>query len=150
MIFSAILSDELRCSFSIFMKKKLHPNSSLKIQKGVVFWWYINKSSEKILYSSSSSILRYIWWKLFFQNHQKTTPFRILSDELGCSFFFINFEKLHLNSSLKITLKITFLNYIFTMSVQQNNPLFVIPNHTKYHILYHFSQKRSIFKPRSM
>ena len=62
--------------------------------------------------------------------YEKTTPFWILSDKLGCSFFFMNIEKLHLNSSLKITLKFTFFPFLF----QKTTPQFVTQNHAKTHI----------------
>ena len=86
-IFSVILSDELRCNFSKLMIKKLHPNSSLKILKGVVFWWFWKKSSHQIYLKIDELELYKIFSELLFIYHQKTTPFWILSDELGCIFF---------------------------------------------------------------
>ena len=65
--------------------------------------------------------------ELFFQNHQKTTPFWILSDKLGCSFFPMNIQKLHLISSLKITLKVTF----WTCPFQKTTPQFVTQNNAE-------------------
>ena len=65
--------------------------------------------------------------ELFFQNNKKTTPFWILSDKLGCSFFPMNIQKLHLISSLKIMLKITF----WTCPFQKTTPQFVTQNNAE-------------------
>ena len=58
--------------------------------------------------------------ELYFQNHQKITPFKILGDELRCDFFRRNLRKSHLNSSPKIGQNITF----FPSSFQKITPQF--------------------------
>ena len=85
MIFWPIFSDELRCVFPIFIKKKTHPNSPLKIAKGAFFSWFWKRS------------FIYVNLNVDPQNEQKGAVFRdghgkgrifwlIFGDELRCVF----------------------------------------------------------------
>ena len=116
-IFRPILSDELRCVFSIFIKKKRTPIRHSKSQKVRFF----NDFEKKVSYRwISISFIFGVYIHFFFQNHEKNAPFAILSDELGCVFFFKNIGKTHLDSSPKIGL--IFPN--LAGSSQKNAPFF--------------------------
>ena len=82
--FRPILGDESRCVFPIFLKKKRTPIRHSKSQKVRFFHDFEKKNVCKL---QRWMILEFTYMKLFFQNHEKNAPFGILSDELGCVFF---------------------------------------------------------------
>ena len=111
-IFWPIFSDELRCVFPIFMKKKTHPNLSTKITKGAFSSWM---NIGKMHLNSSMRIGQNI--PIFIG------PFR-----KNATFFFDHFRD---RVILGITLEIYIYETSFSKSRKkrtlQNIPIFAVP-----------------------
>ena len=112
-----ILIDELGCVFNVLLKKKTHPNSSLKIQKGVFFCpiWRKKKLSRKYELINNGIYFREIF---FFKINKKTHLLWFWVTNWG-AFFFNEFGK--------------------------NAPQFGTQNRPKYHYFYMSVQKKRTF-----
>ena len=106
-----------RCSFLVILKKKFLSNISQN------WWTWINQD---------------FIGGTFFQNHQKSTPFWILSDELGCSFFFHEYSKTTPHFVTQNHAK----NHIFNMSVPNNYTSFRHSKSRWKSHFYHFHPKK--------
>ena len=99
-VFWEILGDELRCVFPKLVKKKRTPIRHSKSKK---VRFFISFEEKVFLGNKFHYLSNHISGILFFLlNSTKKAPFWILSDELGCVFFFSKKIKTHPNSSLKI------------------------------------------------